>query len=141
MFVSVSKKHINQIKKHSEREFPREAVGALIGKYANEKMEIEEIIELKNETTENPARRFFVSPESVYEIEMQCRAGGKEIVGWYHSHPNGSPDPSEEDLKNAFPFYAYFIVSVVRGQAKEIKCWRLNATSNQFEECALGIEN
>lgn len=127
------------MKKHSESEYPHEAVGALIGNYINEKMEIEEVIEMENETTENPGRRFLVSPEAVYKIELCCRAEGKEIVGWYHSHPNGNPAPSEEDLKNAFPFYAYFIISVVKGHTKEVKCWRLNKHSNRFEECIIEI--
>lgn len=52
-----------------------------------------------------PAANVHPSPESHFEIDPSAliaahrgaREGGPQVLGYYHSHPNGRPDPSATD--------------------------------------------
>lgn len=52
-----------------------------------------------------PARNVHPAPETQFEIDPQAlidahrdaRSGGPRIIGYYHSHPSGPPEPSAMD--------------------------------------------
>ena len=56
-------------------------------------------------------------------VEMEA-AGSARIVGYYHSHPNGSAEPSRRDRDEAVPGAVYLIASV-RENRVEHAAWRL----------------
>ncbi len=42
----------------------------------------------------------------------EMRAAGLDLLGIYHSHPNGKNEPSQRDIERAYyPDAAYFVVS------------------------------
>lgn len=42
----------------------------------------------------------------------EMRAVGLDLLGIYHSHPNGKNEPSQRDIERAYyPDAAYFVVS------------------------------
>jgi len=41
-----------------------------------------------------------LDPESASQVRQQILEEGLEFVGWYHSHPFFSPEPSEVDVLN-----------------------------------------
>jgi proteasome lid subunit RPN8/RPN11 len=45
--------------------------------------------------------RFEIDPGDHLSAARAARAGGREIIGCYHSHPNGSARPSSHDLAGA----------------------------------------
>ncbi len=45
--------------------------------------------------------RFEIDPACHIALLRALRGTGREIVGCYHSHPNGRPEPSARDLENA----------------------------------------
>jgi proteasome lid subunit RPN8/RPN11 len=47
------------------------------------------------------ADQFEVRPEDHFAALKQARDNGRAIIGCYHSHPNGSPVPSENDRVSA----------------------------------------
>jgi proteasome lid subunit RPN8/RPN11 len=49
----------------------------------------------------DPARRFEVDPATLLAAHRAHRDGGPAILGCYHSHPTGSPDPSPRDAADA----------------------------------------
>lgn len=58
-----------------------------------------------------PAANVAASPHDTFEIDPRAlfaalraeRAGGDRLIGHYHSHPNGSAEPSVRDLAGAEP--------------------------------------
>ena len=56
-------------------------------------------------TAHLPAANFHAAPETHFEIDPQAlidahramRSGGPQLVGYYHSHPSGAPEPSATD--------------------------------------------
>jgi proteasome lid subunit RPN8/RPN11 len=57
---------------------------------------IEEARAAANVTPE-PARRFEIDPQALVDAQRAARAGGPEVIGYYHSHPTGSAAPSATD--------------------------------------------
>jgi len=45
--------------------------------------------------------RFELDPAQHIELLKRLRGTGHEIIGCYHSHPNGRPEPSATDLEGA----------------------------------------
>jgi [CysO sulfur-carrier protein]-S-L-cysteine hydrolase len=65
------------------------------------------------------AKNYEIAPEELFRLMREIRAAGLELMGIYHSHPNGSDEPSPRDVERAYyPDAAYFIVSTQAGVTK-----------------------
>jgi proteasome lid subunit RPN8/RPN11 len=47
------------------------------------------------------ATRFEIDPMALFAAHKQARSGGPELLGYYHSHPEGHPVPSATDCEHA----------------------------------------
>jgi proteasome lid subunit RPN8/RPN11 len=45
----------------------------------------------------DPARFFEIDPQTLIDAHRDARSGGPVLVGYYHSHPLGPPEPSATD--------------------------------------------
>jgi proteasome lid subunit RPN8/RPN11 len=118
------------IRRHGEKTFPHECCGALIGKDDR----VTHAVGLPNTTEEGPRRRFLVRPSDYRTAEQQASALGGELLGFYHSHPDHPARPSQFDLDHAWPNFAYVIVSVMSGAAKDMTVWYLKEDRSSFDE-------
>ena len=60
----------------------------------------------------DPATRYEIAPEELFRIMREIRGVGLQLLGIYHSHPNGANEPSPTDIQRAYyPDAAYLIVS------------------------------
>lgn len=66
-----------------------------------------------------PQQHFLLDARTLLAADAQARATGDEIVGFYHSHPNGGALPSPHDRRDAWPGYVYLIVAV----EQEVPCY------------------
>lgn len=75
---------------------PREACGILLGEGAA-------IAQMREAANVHPApeRRFEIDPEALIDAHRAARLGGPQIVGYFHSHPAGAPEPSATDAAQA----------------------------------------
>ena len=120
---------------HGEADFPHEACGLLVGRDAADgTRRIEAARPLPN-VREEEARhhRFLIAPADLAREERRIRGQGREIVGFYHSHPDHPAIPSRHDLRLAWPEYSYVVVAVHAGRAVEARSWRLSADRARFE--------
>ncbi len=46
---------------------------------------------------EDPARHFEIDPQALVDGHRAARAGGPQVLGYYHSHPAGPARPSATD--------------------------------------------
>ena len=126
------------IRNHGQETFPHECCGALIGRAAG----VESVVPLPNTTEEGPRRRFLVRPSDYREAERRATERGGELLGFYHSHPDHPARPSQYDLDHARPTFAYVIVSVMSGIARDMTVWFLKEDRSSFDEGTLnGDEN
>ena len=126
------------IRRHGEETFPHECCGALIGRDDR----VTAAVALPNTTEEGPRRRFLVRPSDYRMAETRATELGGELLGFYHSHPDHPARPSQFDLDHAWPNFAYVIVSVMSGAARDMTVWFLQEDRSRFDEGTLnGDEN
>lgn len=49
----------------------------------------------------DPRRHFEIDPAALIAAHRAARQGGPQVVGYFHSHPNGLPRPSATDTASA----------------------------------------
>src|SRR5438128_10481305 len=127
------------IRGHGEAAYPHECCGALVGRDGR----VTDTLALPNTTDEGPRRRFRVSASDYQASERRASELNAELLGFYHSHPDHPARPSQYDLDHAWPTFAYVIVSVASGSARDATVWWLKEDRSTFEEGTLhhGDEN
>jgi len=59
------------------------------------------------------------------------------LVGFYHSHPDGSAQPSRVDVDSAWPRMAYLIVGVNGDRVAESACWQVRSDDPSFRALSM----
>ena len=106
MRIAIARSLLDQIIAEAAASPDREICGLLLG----DSGKISEVRPARN-IANNPARTFEVDPRMLFAAMKAERAGGPKIVGHYHSHPNGSAEPSERDGESAEPGSLWMIVA------------------------------
>lgn len=75
---------------------PHEACGLLLGKGNR----IDSIQPARN-VHRVPETHFEIDPQALIDAHRSARNDGPEIIGYYHSHPKGPPQPSATDQEMA----------------------------------------
>ena len=108
---------------------PQEACGLLLGKRNSADAAVDQFIPLSNEASE--VDRFRIDPRDYREIERRALVCQKEILGVFHSHPQGRSAPSTTDLRHARDFWGagcswvYVICGLEERDGEEIRSWQL----------------
>ena len=112
------------IRRHGETAYPAECCGALIGRVDGDAKEVVRLAPAVNRRTDDP-HRYLIAPDDLRLLDVEVRAAGLEIVGYYHSHPDHPAMPSAFDADHAWPWYSYVIVRIDRGRGAELASWVL----------------
>ncbi len=70
-----------------------------------------------------PQYHFILDAQTLLQADTQARRAGHEIIGFFHSHPNGSAVPSPHDLRDAWPNHVYVIVALAAGAPQYLSAW------------------
>jgi proteasome lid subunit RPN8/RPN11 len=94
----LTRKTWQAMRRHVSRCAPLEACGLLSG--INERVEWSQGVP----NAERSPIRYRMEPRAQWRAFQRMEAAGLEMVGIYHSHPNGPDRPSPTDLaKNMYP--------------------------------------
>jgi len=127
--------HEKIIRAESERAYPNECCGILIGEIDGEGVKTVKYTEAIRNAREDKEQyhRFLITPEDMMQAEQTARKRKEDVIGFYHSHPDHPALPSDYDKEHALPFYSYIIVSVMQNKSGELTSWELTADRKQFE--------
>ena len=106
----------------AERAHPRECCGLLLGSGGRVAL-----VQPAANVHPQPEQHFEIDPQALISAHRAARAGGLELLGYYHSHPNGRAEPSADD----------------RAQASgDGRAWAIVAagTVNWWRDCPHGFE-
>jgi proteasome lid subunit RPN8/RPN11 len=96
MVVPVTSDVIATLIAQAARAAPYEACGLLLGRDRC----IDQAVPVAN-VAPDPLWRFEIDPAALFAAHRAARAGGPELIGYYHSHPAGHPRPSATDCAHA----------------------------------------
>ena len=137
--IKLSTRLIEEMRRHAEREYPRECCGLLIGRIEDggRTRVVSETYPVENEFEEGERHyRMSIGPLDYARAERLYAGRNLGVVGNYHSHPDHPAVPSEFDLEHLAPWptMSYVVVSVREGKAVELRSWELEADRSRFKE-------
>lgn len=130
MTVQISRALIEALLAEAAASPTLEICGLLLG----QRDRIEAILPAANVATD-PARRFEIDPRVLFAANRAARAGGPEVVGHYHSHPNGRAEPSPCDAAAAVASELWLILS--GGEARLFRAVPAGPVAGRFEPVGL----
>ena len=134
--IILEERHKKEIGQHGESDYPFECCGLLIGRYDGDGCKtVVQTYPISNAREEEAKRnRFLIRPEELMRGEKFAREQRLDVVGFYHSHPDDRPIPSQYDLEHAWPTYSYIVVAVTNGQAAGLRSWEMEHDRSKFNE-------
>ena len=110
----------DRIVAHAAEEKPNECCGLLIG----DAEMVHDVVRARN--VRKSPNKFHVEPADHFAAIRRARGAGLEVIGAYHSHPNGPSGPSETDRARLNdPTMVHVIVSLAHG-TKTVRAFRFN---------------
>src|SRR5215813_1614229 len=122
--IRIDREALTTIVAHARRDAPNECCGLLVGRGPSKADGpakagpcVLEAIPCSNGAAD-PARRYEISPIDYFTQIRRCRRINDAqsehfaVVGAYHSHPRGGPEPSETDVEQAFRDFVFLIVGL-----------------------------
>ncbi len=105
---------------HAKRSIPNECCGVIIGVG----IEGQEVVPVPNIAMKQDTH-YRMDDQILSDIFFRARRENREIIGFYHSHPNSEPIPSQTDVQfAAYPDTAYVIASIRGGEAR-LAAWSI----------------
>ena len=123
----------NQVLTHMMYHLLQEPHWECCGLLAGEEGVITRYFEATNELAS--ATEYSIAPKQLFGIVREIRANGLELMGIYHSHPNGDNHPSPRDIEQAYyPDVAYFILSPRKEASDQVRAFSIqNGMASELE--------
>ena len=115
MELEVTRAVLDRLRAEAAVVRPRECCGVLLG--AGHRIAA---LHPADNVHPSPETRFEIDPQALVDAFRAERAGGPQVLGYYHSHPSGPPAPSATD--RAMAAHDGRVWAIVAGDA--IRMWR-----------------
>lgn len=129
------------IQAEAEKAYPAECCGLLVGRDDGAAIvDVTEVVPTENHADD--PHRFLIDPQVQFDWMRTLRGTDRRIVGHYHSHPNGQPQPSEYDGEMAHEVgQVWLIVAVEDGAVGDTRAFVSQAESLKFTEIPLHVRS
>ncbi len=132
--LSIESRPFAEMKAHAEATYPNECVGAMIGTTTDGNKVVESALQLENSAEGSQRAYYQLSPDHLMKADRAAREQGKEMIGIYHSHPDGDAYFSETDLKNSCPWYSFVVLSIQKGKFDHANSWLPDADQSHADK-------
>jgi len=137
MFVLASDAY-DDVLAHAREDAPREACGVLVGDREDGSTRATVARRVTN-VADAPRVEYEMDPAEQLRVFEDAESRGREVVGFYHSHPAGPPRMSDRDRSDAaWPGYTYLLVSLA-GRPPFVGAWTW--TGERFERESVAVRN
>jgi predicted GIY-YIG superfamily endonuclease/proteasome lid subunit RPN8/RPN11 len=117
--IGISPQALAAMRAHAAAAHPQEACGILLG----EGNRITEARPAANVHL-SPHTHFAIDPQALIDAHRAARAGGPEVIGYYHSHPRGPAAPSATDRAEASGDGRVWAIIAPHDPEADIRFWR-----------------
>jgi proteasome lid subunit RPN8/RPN11 len=124
---------LEQIIEHARQGYPYEVCGLIGGRDGV----AESVVPVPNASL-SPRVRFEMERQAMVDAIIGFRRAGREVVGIYHSHPEGKAELSETDIAQAtWPDAVNLVVGLDEEQQIDLQAWAIQR--GEVEPAALEI--
>ncbi len=141
MILLLGEELLREIRRYAEESYPEEGAGLILGKRGAQTQQATQLMPLANRSINDAHRyRYRLDPQDMLAAELEAQRMGLDLLGVFHSHPDHPAEPSQYDMRWAFPWFSYMITSVREGKAQETRSWRLQQGRGRWSEERLVIQ-
>lgn len=127
---------LDQMRAEAKDAEPNECCGLIEGVSVAGGWRVTAIHEARN-VAEDPQRGFLVDPKTHFHFLRTLRNTGREIIGCYHSHPRGTPAPSQRDRAEALEDKFLWLIA----SGDEIRAFAFEAATRSFSAVSIVLKN
>lgn len=128
--LAVSPAVYDEMVEHARGGAPEEVCGVLGGE-RGERRSRATVARRADNVAPTPETAYAIDPGEQLALMEAVESAGRDVVGFYHSHPRGPPKPSATDRAQAtWPGYSYVVVDLA-GEEPDVGAWRW--TGETFE--------
>lgn len=138
MPVTIPTSEMSIITNHAKTTYPEECCGFLLG-VDGQIRKIQRVCATQNMNQESREKRYNIHPKELIRADEEARKSNMNLIGIYHSHPDAPAQPSKFDLDHAWPWYTYLVLSVQRGEPKDVAAWLLSEDRSSFDQDDLSV--
>jgi len=133
--VSLAAADLAALARAAEETFPDEACAILEGTVTGTVVQVERV-HLAPNVAADRRLAFEVDPRVLLRLHRELRGTPRDIVGVWHSHPDGNATPSATDFARTYdPSLAWIITGVTGAGATASRAFRVDSVA--FAEVAL----
>jgi proteasome lid subunit RPN8/RPN11 len=136
--LRIEARPLEAILAHARAGHPLEICGVLLGRTDEAGMVVVEAVAVLNRERVAPRVRYEIAPEDLLRLQRDARATGRDIAGFYHSHPDHPARPSETDRRMAAEGISdgvvHLVVSVDGRGHTVASAWTFREARQAFEE-------
>jgi len=123
--LTLTDEQLQKMTAHVQSRAPLEACGLLAGRDSK----VESVLEVTNQAQSEV--RYMMDPiEQLHAFEW-IESNGQELIGIFHSHPNGPETVSPSDIAQAAYAVVYIILAPVNGSWRARGFWIENGGYNE----------
>lgn len=141
--MRISRALLDEVLCHARSGYPYEVCGVLLG-VPNGMCTVDDAVRVVNRESRTPRVRYEIAPEDLVAIQNEARERGLDILGYYHSHPDHPPRPSETDRRIAAEGLSDGVIHVVvavEGSGRALpEAWVFRDARGGFEPEPLEVE-
>jgi proteasome lid subunit RPN8/RPN11 len=145
MALSIPRTLLEQLRQHGEETYPHECCGVLVGEFdPTGGKAVQAVVPCGNTRTDSPQNRYLIDPSELVRIQREALLTGRDIVGFYHSHPDHPAQWSATDLAEAhWTGCSYVITSVEKGRAVLTNSFQLQdrEEAKHFKDEVVEVDN
>ena len=135
--MKISRAAMEAVKAHGAEGYPHEICGILVGPRGSRTAT--DARRARNIIVDRARDRYEIDPRDHIRIQREADAGGQDIVGYYHSHPDHPAQASRFDTERAWSGYVYLIVSVANGEAVDANAFMAEKDGGPFRPEAVDV--
>ena len=137
--IVLTNMQMSKILSHAERAYPNECCGLLVGERRAGDVFIREVHRSAN-MAPTPANQFEIDPQLRFDLERRVREETVDLVGVYHSHPDGDAAPSQTDIQRAWESSLVWLITAVKnGSAATTTAHLVLESVMRFKEIPMKI--
>lgn len=125
--MRISCQLLKLIVEHAQQSRPYECCGILMSTSGDGSV-VDHVIPAENVEKDDPERRYALGHKAHLKAVGMEALGEACIVGYYHSHPDGKPRPSNHDIEQSVSEVIYLITGLGNGKIQHA-AWRFENNS------------